>query len=114
MAMNRVEELDAWIEGERAGWRARGVDILERGGQKFFRTIGSDGKLQADERIFFGTTKLCKLIREFKVVLGETPFETQYPEVCASDFIPLIMLGDMSFEHAKVLIENAVEQVAGR
>ena len=31
-----------------------------------------------------------------------------------AEFVPLIVLGEMSVEHAKVLIENAVERVAGR
>ena len=96
--MSPIEELDAWIEGERAGWRERGVVICDRDGQKIFRVFGSDGHARAEERgVLIGTVKGCTA-------------EKYDP----AEFVPLIVLGEMSVEHAKVLIENAVERVAGR
>lgn len=95
--MSKVAELAVWIEGERPKWIERGVDVLCRDGVTIFPFYGEDGKIKTDPMVFVGTVESC---------------ETAFPRY--EDFVPLIVLGDMSVEHAKVLIENAVEQVAGR
>lgn len=90
--MERLLELSLWMESRRGSWKARGVDVLDHGGQTIFSsTVTREGKL------FIGTIESC----------GR-------PLLVEAEFIPLIVLGDMSVEHSKILIENAVEQVAGR
>lgn len=95
--MNDVAELSLWIEVERPKWITRGVDVLCRAGVSVFPHVVPDGKVRSEGMVFVGTVEAC---------------ETVFPRY--EDFVPLIVLGEMSVEHAKALIEYAVEQVAGR
>jgi hypothetical protein len=97
--MNAVDELTTWLSEQRAGWVARGVDILEYEGKTLFGWPELDRNMKGERSVFVGTEEACLL-----------PAKNWREE----DFIRLIVLGEISVEHSKILIENAVEQVAGR
>lgn len=95
--MNPIMELSVWIETERQNWQKRGVDVLEHEGRTIFAVTGTDGNAAETAWVFVGSVEACNR-----------------QSLTASEFVKLIVLGDMSVEHSKILIENAVEQVAGR
>ena len=95
--MEQVAELSVWIESMESLWRALGVGVLSRDGQTLFMSMNPTGQLSGILCVWVGTVESCRRVQ---------PVE--------SEFIPLIVLGDISVEHSKVLIENAVGQVAGR
>jgi hypothetical protein len=97
-AISNMGQLSIWIEQERPKWLVRGVDMLEDNGQTLFAWLGVDGKWKDEVHVHIGTVESCVRLRRVE-----------------SEFVHLIVLGGgMSVEHAQLLIENAVDQVAGR
>ena len=96
MTTNPLAELSVWLEEMRHAWAERGVNVLEREAKTIWPWLGTDGK-STNPRVFIGSVEACG-----RDVLVE------------SEFIALIVLGEISVEHSKILIENAVDQVAGR
>jgi hypothetical protein len=92
MELTTTNVLLVWIEEKRAGWVERGVDILEDEGHVVFSDYLPDSKL-----VFIGKTEHCK---------ERPPVE--------ENFVPIIVTDEMGVEHCQILIENVVEQVAGR
>ena len=93
----RICELALWIDDHRPEWRAKGVDVLERAGMTLFPWRQAIGELDGTRRVFVGTIEACELVS---------------PDL--DQFVQIIVGPDMSGNHAALLIENAVEQVAGR
>ena len=97
MKSNVIAYLGVWIEHERPGWVASGVDVFELYGQTIWPVRLPSGDLAGECEIFIGTVESC-----------------QRPIPVESEFVKVRVLEDMPVEQSKVLIENAVEQVAGR
>lgn len=95
--MTAAGGLAIWIETKLPGWNERGVDLVESFGAVLFHWMDTSGKLDGTFHVFVGTPSTVKM------------FPLKRP-----DFVEVIIDPSMSFEHSKVLIENAVEEVAGR
>ena len=93
--MNPIAELSVWLEEMRPVWAERGVGVFEKDGATIHHRMQPDGSVR-DAWVFVGSLVDCALPTDYE------------------DFVALIVLGEISVEHSKVLIENAVEQVAGR
>jgi hypothetical protein len=104
--MDAVAELAIWIEEQRPKWIGRGVDVLADQGRTLFALTKPTGKLTGEAKLWIGSVEDCDRTLALHLDGAVRPTE--------KDFVPLIVLGEMSVEHAKVLIENAVERVAGR
>lgn len=92
--------LVVWIEEQKDGWAERKAFLLESpDGQFCWPMVGSDGKLNGTMKLFFAPDR-----------------EMVWPpdEDHTEDYLPLLISPDIGIDHCKVLIENAVEQVAGR
>lgn len=83
--------LAVWIEEQRAEWRERGVRIWEQDG----------ATIMAIEN-----TPVVALLKE-----SDYEWHLEHPNESLT-FLSIIVGPDMGIEHCKVLIENAVEQVA--
>ena len=97
MKSNVITYLGVWIAYERPVWVERGVDVFERYGQTIWPVRLPSGNLADESEIFVGTVESC-----------------QRPIPMESEFVKVRVLEDMPVEQSKVLIETAVEQVAGR
>lgn len=90
------------IEGRRGEWRARGVDMPEVGGRVFY-------KIEQQTLVLEGPPEMHRPPKLYVLVGPLSP--DGY--VHGFGLVPLCVEG-MGVEHAMVLIENAVDQVASR
>ncbi len=92
-----LQQIALWIEGLRPGWREKGVDCLEHQGAVVLPVYGLRGYMKAYSAVYVAPIEVCNSF---------PPRE--------SEFVKIDVDAEMSLEHAKVLIETAVESVAGR
>lgn len=108
--MTAAKELAVWMEEMRPVWRARGVDVIERDGQTIFKRdsekFEAEGGPVSGAYVIVDPLDFCKLAADPSV-----EFNIFDPRL---GLVPLVVLGEICVEHSKILIENAVEQVAGR
>lgn len=108
--MNLITELKVWMEEMRPIWRTRGADVIEREGMTIFKRVSEKSEVDCNPDsaayVIVGPVEFCKSAADPSV--GFNIFEPLL------GLVPLVVLGDISVEHSKILIENAVEQVAGR
>lgn len=95
--MNPIEELTIWLEENRLAWRDRGADVLQHDGRTIFAVTDPNGNLTGECWVFVGPAAECD----------------RWPPVEA-EFVKLIVLGEISVEHSKILIEDAVGCVTQR
>lgn len=92
-----VGRLALWIEQERAGWNLRGVDVLENQGVTVHPVFDHEMNVRDYKAVYVGSVDACK----------------RWPPR-EEDFVKVDIDAEMSYVHAMVLIETAVEGVAGR
>lgn len=100
MELSTTQALAFWIEGKRAGWVERGVGVLEWQGATVMGRY-DDGKILGYKSVFVGKNEDCA-----------KAYEIGFPD--PEKFLPIDVTDEMGVEHCQILIENAVEQVAGR
>lgn len=92
-----VDKLCIWMEIKSDEWKEKGVCLLDVSGHTLFSILMPSGQLDSGLYAFVGSTEARK-----KVPIQE------------DDWIKIVVTRDMGLEHAQILIENAVEQVASR
>lgn len=99
MELTTLGILAVWIEEQKPSWSERKVFLLENPDGKFcWPLLGSVGKLSGTVALFF----------------TEQPKWVWPPQADERLYVRIDVSFDMGIDHCKVLIENAVEQVAGR
>lgn len=98
--MEPTTSLVHWIDERRSAWNDRGIDIFERDGMVLWPLYNRiSGQKTGAYTVLIGKTEHCAASNE---------------QLDYENFVQLVVTEDMGLEHCQILIENAVEQVAGR